>query len=244
MGGGILLFYLDKIDNIEPLFSISGFVYWSLLFYWAARWAIRQRRSILKLKTEKEKTELLHLQNQVNPHFFFNMLNNLYDWVGKDPEKAQALILKFSDMMRYSIYDGQKDFVALDEEITYLENYIELHKMRYHNKINVQFNTEIAANSIKIVPLLFIMLLENAFKHGVESLGDNAYVTSKLFSTGTTITFEVENNFNPDEVSGEPGIGLKNLKRRLELVCPKKHNLLFSINKAVYKTSLTLKYDD
>ena len=242
--GGILLVYIDEIEDIEPIFSISGFIYWSLLFYWAVRWVFNQRASILKLKTEKEKTELLHLQNQVNPHFFFNMLNNLYGWVGKDQKKAQELILKLSDMMRYSIYDGQKNFVTLEEEITYLENYIELHKMRYHKNINIQFSVDIDTNPRKIVPLLFILLLENAFKHGVENLGDTAYVIIKLTSNNTAITFEVENNFNPDEVTKEQGIGLKNLKRRLELVYPKTHDLSFSITNAVYKTSLTLQYDD
>ena len=75
--------------------------------------------------------ESLHLQNQVNPHFFFNTLNNLYGWVGKDPDQAQKMILKLSEMMRYSIYQGQDDYVTLEEEVDYIEKYIDLHQMRY-----------------------------------------------------------------------------------------------------------------
>lgn len=95
-------------------------------------------------------------------------MNNLYELVDKDSKKAQELILKLSGMMRYRIYEGNKDNVLLSEEIVYLHNYIALHKMRYHKTIDVQFKIETGAIDYEIMPLLFIILLENAFKHGVE----------------------------------------------------------------------------
>ena len=108
--------------------------------------------------------------------FFFNTLNNLYGLINKDPEQAGELVLELSELMRYSIYDGQKDRVPLIQEVEYLERYVNLHKMRYQKLIDVRFNKHIQDEAAPIMPLLFIILLENAFKHGVEKLRDSAYV--------------------------------------------------------------------
>ena len=116
------------------------------------------------------------------------MLNNLYGLVGKDAKKAQELILKLSDMMRYSIYEGEKDLVTLKEEVDYLKNYIELHKMRYHKKIAIHFNCQILGD-YKVMPLLFIILLENAFKHGVERLRSDAFVNVTMIASENEIQF-------------------------------------------------------
>ncbi|MFZ6013313.1 MAG: sensor histidine kinase [Bacteroidota bacterium] len=237
---GLVLVMLEELD-IEPFFSFLAFGYWSLLLYWSARWIFDQVKGILKLIKEKTNVELLHLQSQVSPHFFFNTLNNLYGLVEKDSKKAQQLILKLSDMMRYSIYEGQKETVTLEEEVEYLNNYIELHTARYHKKIEIQFNKHIQKEGIKVKPLLFIILVENAFKHGVENLRENAYVHIHLTTDENEITFVIENNFEDKEFVTAEGIGLKNLKRRLDLIYPKKHSLShFSANN-IYKAKLTLK---
>ncbi|WP_108804191.1 sensor histidine kinase [Aquimarina sp. Aq107] len=225
----------------ELIATLLSFFYFGILFVVGIRWVSRQLKTIIKLKNEKSKTELLHLKSQVNPHFFFNTLNNLYGLVEEDSKKAQELILKLSDMMRYSIYEGQRDFVTVKEEIEYLKNYIELHKMRYHKKTEVNFNLHIQYEESKVMPLLFIILLENAFKHGVENLRDGAYIHINMTSGIDEIHFAIENNFDASEVTKEPGIGLNNLKRRLELVYPKKHSLSFAITEDVYKVQLTLK---
>ncbi len=183
--------------------------------------------------------ELLHLKSQVNPHFFFNTLNNLYGLVGTDKEKAQKLILKLSDMMRYSIYEGEKEYVALEEEIQFLQNYIELHQMRYRKEITIKFEENINSDQ-KITPLLFIILLENAFKHGVENLRENAFIEIKITSEDNKVQFSIVNNFDPDEIPEKAGIGLKNLKRRLELMYPNRHQLIFSKKENIYETYLTL----
>lgn len=210
-------------------------------FFLILRWAFVQIRSIIKLKSEKKQTELLHLKSQINPHFFFNTLNNLYGLIEKDPKKAGKLVLKLSDMMRYSIYDGQKDLVTLEEEIDYLNNYIELHKMRYHKKIDVKFDINIEGTEHHLMPLLFIILLENAFKHGVENLPKGAYVNIDLLANNKEIQFMVENNFDEEALAEEQGIGLHNLTRRLELVYPKKHTLSSTSVNDVYRAQLTLR---
>lgn len=230
--------------DFNPVLGYTLIVYYTLLIGLiigcAIHWIIRNIKSIIRLKNEKVKTELMHLKSQVNPHFFFNLLNNLYGLVGKDSKKAQELILKLSDMMRYSIYDGEKDTVLLSEEVTYLENYIELHKMRYHKTIDIQFNIDIKDDDYEINPLLFIILLENAFKHGVENLREHAFVRINLEAHNNIVNFEIENNFDNSEENQDAGIGLKNLKRRLELVYPKSHNLTVTKTDTIYNAKLNI----
>jgi two-component system sensor histidine kinase AlgZ len=227
------------LGNYNPKVTFLVVCYYIFLVSLGVFWFTKQLISITKLKNEKAKTELMLLKSQVSPHFFFNMLNNLYGLIGKDAKKAQKLVLKLSDMMRYSIYEGEKDLVTLNEEIDYLKNYIELHKMRYHKRIDINFNCQIEEDH-KVMPLLFIILLENAFKHGIERLRDSAYVTINMITFKDEIQFSVENNFDSSENVEEPGIGLKNLKQRLELVYPNRHKLSFSIVEKVYKVKLTL----
>ncbi|WP_255362731.1 sensor histidine kinase [Tenacibaculum sp. MAR_2009_124] len=181
----------------------------------------------------------MHLQSQINPHFFFNMLNNLYGLVDKDSDKAKQLILKLSDMMRYSIYEGQKERVTLQQEIDFVRNFIKLHKMRYHKNITITFDVSVEDETLKIVPLLFIILVENAFKHGVEVLRNNAFVNIFINSEEAQVCFKIENNFDIDEKS-ETGIGLENLKRRLILAYPKKHDFTHTIQQDMYSAKLTL----
>ncbi|GJM35534.1 MAG: hypothetical protein DHS20C18_45350 [Saprospiraceae bacterium] len=240
IGNGVALILFNDYWSEDQFFLIFVSFYFPVLFFLMVRWMLDQIRTIINLKNEKSKTELMHLQSQVNPHFFFNILNNLYGWVEKDPQKAQELILKLSDMMRYSIYDGQKDFVTLEEEILYLKNYIELHKMRYLKKIGISFNIDIQEMASKVMPLLFIILLENAFKHGVENLRENAYIKIDISNKKQEISFFIENNFDPENDRQHTGIGLKNLKRRLELVYPNRHTLLLSAKENIYKANLTI----
>jgi LytS/YehU family sensor histidine kinase len=228
------------LADYPSVVGITVVIYYALLLVAGIIWVLIQLKYLMTLKNEKKKNELLHLQSQVNPHFFFNMLNNLYGMVDKDSEKSKALILKLSDLMRYSIYEGEKSLVTLEEEVTYLKNYIELHQMRYHKSIDIQFNTTIEDNNIKVMPLLFIIFLENAFKHGVENLRDNAYIHIDLISKNKEINFKIENNFDKNTLPEKSGIGIKNLKRRLELAYPNKHNLIFTNIDSVYNVQLQL----
>ena len=232
----------DSVVFLEGYPSTVGIVvvlYYSLLLLAGLVWVVMQVKSLMELKNEKTKNELLHLQNQVNPHFFFNMLNNIYGMVDRDTEKAKEIILKLSDLMRYSIYEGEKTIVSLSEEITFLKNYIDLHKMRYHKTIDVQFNTDMDRDA-DIPPLLLIILIENAFKHGVEHLRENAYVHIDLTVKNDTLDFKIENNFDEDEVKKNKGIGIKNLKRRLQLLYPNRYQLNFTESNAIHKARLTI----
>lgn len=236
--GIIIVFFNDYFGKKE------GFVEFLLLFsitvvITVSHWLFVNIKAIIKLKNEKTKTEMMHLQSQVNPHFFFNMLNNLYGLVDKDSEQAKQLILKLSDMMRYSIYEGQKEYVILQQEIEFINTYIELHKMRYHKNISINFDVDVDNENIKLMPLLFIILVENAFKHGIEVLRNDAFANISIRSNQKEITLNVENNFDVEEKRNK-GIGLDNLKRRLELAYPKKHEFTHSIVDDIYTAKLKL----
>ncbi|CAM1343357.1 sensor histidine kinase [Tenacibaculum amylolyticum] len=237
--GFILVIFNDTFGKKEGFVEFVA-LYFILVFITVAYWIFKQIKSIIKLKNEKTKTELLHLKSQVNPHFFFNTLNNLYGLMEKD-SKERDMVLKLSDMMRYSIYEGEKDWVSLEDEIKYINNYIELQDIRYHKKSDVQFNHKVENPQARIMPLLFIILVENAFKHGLENLDKNAYIHINLIESEHEVSFMIQNNFEVQESLNTIGIGLKNLKRRLELVYPKKYSLFFDVTDNIYTVKLSLK---
>jgi len=232
-----LLVLAALIEEYEVYFVIAAVFFTGLVFI---PWLIWQVILVVRLKNERKKSELLHLKSQVNPHFFFNTLNNLYGLIKRDPKKAEELVLKLSDIMRYSIYKAQEERVTLEEEVEYLNNFIELHKMRYHKKIDVDFHVDIN-QGYKVMPLLFIILIENAFKHGVENLRENAFVHILLTTADNEIHFEIKNNFDESIASEEHGIGLNNLKRRLALAYENKYHLRLARDNGEYLAELRLK---
>jgi LytS/YehU family sensor histidine kinase len=142
-------------------------------------------------------------------------------------------------MMRYTIYMGKEDFVPIKDEIEYLKNYIELHKIRYHKTVDIRFyhSTE---SDCPIAPLLFIIPLENAFKHGVERLTKDAYIHMNLKTQDGIIHFDIENNFGEQKANQTTGIGLNNLKQRLKLLYPNTHKIQIKVTKNIYKFSLKI----
>ena len=207
-----------------------------LIFYWVYKY----RRGIQQLKSDKLEAELMLLKNQINPHFFFNTLNNLYSLIKKDADAAQDYVLKLSDLMRFTIYDSGKESVMLKDEVSYLMNFIDLQTARYHKEIDLNFEKTIKNSDASVAPLLFINLLENAFKHGVEKVTDYAFVHVKLIEDDTKISFTVKNNYDAEDTSENEGIGLKNLKDRLNLLYPNTHKLCNSMEENIYKTTLEI----
>ncbi len=205
----------------------------------ALLWVFEQWKWFKTMQSEKTKAELALLKSQVNPHFFFNTLNNLYTLTVQNAKEAPDVILKLSDVMRYTIYQGKKETVPLEDEISYLENYLALHDIRYHKNVEILFDHDIE-EGFEIAPLLLIVLLENAIKHGVETLADNAYIKAILRAKDREIDFYIENNFDGDEKK-EEGIGLQNLSRRLELIYPKRHALDIVKEKNVFKAHLNIR---
>lgn len=205
----------------------------------AALWVYEQWRWLKMLQADKAKAELALLKSQVNPHFFFNTLNNLYGLVVEKSAQAPQVVLKLSDMMRYTIYEGKEERVSLTDEVKYLETYIELHKIRYQKKVDIQFTHELE-KELKLAPLLFIILLENAFKHGVERLTEKAYIYLELKTRGNQIFFTIENNYDPNASNQKAGIGLDNLRQRLTHIYPNRHELRIEKTDSKYTAHLNL----
>ncbi|MEL7118360.1 MAG: sensor histidine kinase [Bacteroidota bacterium] len=205
----------------------------------AVLWGYEQWRWLKTLQAEKANAELALLKSQINPHFFFNTLNNLYGLVIQKSNRAPEVILKLSDMMRYTIYEGKEDEVPLKNEISYLENYIELHKIRFQKKVDIRFTHDVGVD-LKVAPLLFIILLENAFKHGVEKMRENAFIHLQMQTQGKQLFFTIENNFEESTSTHKPGIGLDNLKQRLAFLYPNQHELIIEKNESTYKVLLNL----
>lgn len=237
--GYFLYLFISTPDfNTQNRESFASFILFPLPIF-AALWGYEQWRWLQHLKTDKTHTELSLLKSQVDPHFFFNTLNNLYGLVLEKSDQAPEVILKLSDMMRYTIYKGKEDYVLLKEEISYLEDYIELHKIRYRKKVDIRFSKEVD-EQLRITPLLFIILLENAFKHGVEKIWENAFVHIRLESEGNKLLFSIENNFDASRPKATPGIGLDNLKKRLAHIYPNRHDLRIEKENNVYSVHLSL----
>jgi hypothetical protein len=202
-------------------------------------WFFQQWKWVKTLESKKTKAELSLLKNQINPHFFFNTLNNLYGLTVEKSDDAPSVVLKLSDMMRYTIYMSKKEFIPLKDEVEYLKNYIDLHKIRYQKKVDIQF-TYSNVTDYQIAPLLYVIALENAFKHGAEKLTENAFIHVNLSTSEGTILFEIENNFEKPESKQDSGIGLDNLKQRLQLLYTNKYELITESNNSVYKFILKL----
>lgn len=210
------------------------------LFYLVFSWIFKYRKSIQKLKSDKLEAELMLLKNQINPHFFFNTLNNLYALIKKDADAAQDYVLKLSDLMRFTIYDSGKEKVKLSNEIDYLINFIDLQTSRYHKEIDINFEKKIQNSDATVAPLLFINLLENAFKHGVEKATGDTFVHIELTQDDQKIHFSIKNNYETEDHSENNGIGLANLKDRLNLIYPNAHQLTQSIDNNTYTATLEI----
>ena len=164
--------------------------------------------------------ELKYLRSQIQPHFFFNTLNNLYSLTIDKSEKAPDLILKLSDLMKYFLYETGKDYQTLKNEIDHIKDYIEIERLRYDETLKIDFNIEGEIKKTLIKPLLLIPLVENAFKHGARNSEKNPYININLIVTKSLINFKVENSSqNPTKKIKQQigGIGLSNVKKRLEL---------------------------
>lgn len=181
-----------------------------------------------EMENEKLYAELNFLRAQINPHFLFNTLNNLYYLAYSKSDNTTEVISKLSQMMRYMIYESNHEKVLLSKEIEYMQNYISLEQLRLNNQVPIQFSVEGETENIWVAPLIFITFLENAFKHGVNNKSSGAWINLSIKMSGKQCTYTVENSKLPasaDSKEGKSGIGLQNVKRRLELSYPGQYQL-------------------
>jgi len=216
------------------------------LAYAFSKKMIQEEKNKHKLIKEKLNTELAYLKSQINPHFLFNILNNLFSlaYKNKDPETADG-IFKLSKMMRYMLYEGNKPKIPLSKEMEYIENYIELQKLRFHpdDNIQIQLNKYGMLDSFMIPPLLLIPFVENAFKHGI-SIENQSKITISIHLENNVFTFTIQNtNHKVKDIKNKEysGFGLKNVKNRLDMLYKDKHKLVIKDNPGIFEVKLTLK---
>ena len=168
---------------------------------------------------EKLETELKFLRNQVNPHFLFNTLNNIYALTRKKSDKAPEVVMKLSELLSFMLYESGKESITLAEEIKILEDYIELERIRYNERLSVEFHKDLDDTSQAIAPLLLLPLVENAFKHGVSETRFDSFVRINMELKNAQFRFHIENTMpNGKTVNGSHNIGLNNIRRQLELM--------------------------
>lgn len=196
-----------------------------------------------EVENEKLMAELNFLKAQINPHFLFNTLNNLYFLVFTKSDNATEVIAKLSQMMRYMIYDSNHAKVQLSREIEYMQNYIDLERLRLNNEIPIQLNVEGNPDDVSIAPLILITFLENAFKHGISNNKPDAWINIFIRLNGRHCVYIVENSkprlaYPP--INGKSGIGLQNVNRRLELSYPGEYDLKTEDLPDRYKVELNI----
>ena len=209
---------------------IYGFFYFAFFFLATCAMAIwngyhnsLKIKNLQKLQTE---TELNFLKAQVNPHFLFNTLNNLYATARIESPTTASGLIKLADLMRYMFTKANQESVLLSEEIAYLDNYIDLEKMRLNEGAHVSFLKKGDFTDKKIAPMLLLPFVENAFKHGVEKQLDNIFVEINLSLQGNTLYFQVENNKQfGDKHPLSIGSGLENVKKRFAIGYPNRHDI-------------------
>ena len=202
---------------------------------------IYEKRRAEEFQKVQLRTELDLLKSQIQPHFFFNTLNNLYALTLEKSDAASEVVLKLSDIMQYILYDVKEPFINLFDEINYIQNYLDLEKLRYGERVSSKIKITGDIENIKVPPLLFLPFIENCFKHG--SKENECIKVSISFEVlkDNMLKFKVENNFNEFYTSTEKhGIGIKNVKRRLELLFNNKFKFKTTIKKNNYLVSLKI----
>lgn len=198
-----------------------------------------------QLKSKQLEAELKFLRAQVNPHFLFNVLNNIYSLSFYDASRVPTVVLKLSEMMRYLLHETNKERVSLSDEIQYLENYIALHQLRTEEVQNVEFNVESTEElmQLRIPPLLFLPLIENCYKHGNVEDTKQGWMKIQLRVNERGISFRVSNSIGTKakkQLGKASGTGLKHLRERLELLFPGKYHLDFTQDDSEFTLNLKL----
>jgi LytS/YehU family sensor histidine kinase len=208
------------------------------------KWIDTRKRERM-LEKEKIETELKFLKSQFNPHFLFNTINSIFVLIHKDPAMASASLAKFSDLLRYQLYECNEHQIPLNHEITYLRNFIELEKLRQEKNVCVELNiTPELPVDFSIAPFILMPFIENAFKHVSHSLQSNR-INIQLHTDQDQLFFKVVNSISSQDIASKEmiqhsGIGLKNVQRRLQLLYAGKHELTITREEDQYCVSLRL----
>jgi sensor histidine kinase YesM len=247
----MLYFIVEKFQmlmldyNTRDIYSLLAGTYFIVFLSATIKlteyWVHEQSKKQVALK-EKVETELKLLKSQIHPHFLFNTLNNIYALTLQKSDKAPDAIIKLSELLDYLIYHGENEQVSLEKEIELIDHYMELEKLRYGNRLQASFDKKGDTGHIMIAPVLLLPFVENAFKHGISQSRDRVWIKIHLEISNRNINFHIENSkppSRPEEVS-QGGIGLENLKRRLEILYKDRYSLEMLDKEDIYSVHLKL----
>lgn len=231
-------FYFPKIAkmfvSIYPVTFTAVAI--KLLKYW-----FQNKQAQQVLAEEKLQAELKFLKTQIHPHFLFNTLNNLYALTLKKSDLAPGIVLKLSELINYMLYECKGEEVPLSNEIKFIRNYVDIEKLRYGNKLDVEIRVNGDVSGRVIAPLILLPFVENCFKHGASLELDQSWVKVDIDSQPDSIIFKVENNKVAGNGNGHgQGIGIQNVKRRLDLLFPESHNLKIINGQETFLVILTI----
>jgi hypothetical protein len=197
-----------------------------LIGFQMIRYSFHQQQLNQQLIIANQHIELKSLKDQINPHFLFNTLNNLYGLTSQDPQKAGEVVMRLGQLMQYMLYEGNMARVPLRREISYLQNYLALERIRYGERLHLSLQISGPTDQLFIAPLILLPFVENAFKHGASRQLDDAWLQIQLTVSEKELIFKVENS-KPELVDELPatGIGLPNIAKRLKLIYPGRHQL-------------------
>jgi two-component system LytT family sensor kinase len=221
----------------NTLYAVWFLLISTLLFY-TQKW-VSQRQQVRNIQISQLQTELKYLRAQVNPHFLFNGLNTIYGNIDMRDQKARDILLQFSDLLRYSLYEADTDLVYLQQEATWLENYVALQRARSDSGLRIDLAIDIEDGFVQIAPLLFMAFVENAFKFATHEEDRVNAVTIRLSQKGDRLVFECSNTAEEHE-QAPGGIGLSNARRRLELLYHDRFTLDIKKEPNNYFVQLTL----
>lgn len=229
------------IWNVISLVCMVGM---AIAIQTTCNWYINKEKEAEKRRSEIE-AELKNLKSQLNPHFLFNTLNNIYALIAISQEKSQEAVMELSKLLRYVLYESDKEFVPLSKELEFTSNYIELMKLRLQSNVELEVNIQDNNNNIIIAPLLFISLIENMFKHGVAANKQlKSFIHINIYTDEDhTIVCKLKNSHHPKDATSDKsgsGIGIENLKRRLELIYPSNHSFTSTVEENVYYSTLII----
>ena len=233
------------IGNLEPTYDVfegafALVISYSLKYAWMA---ITTKNQVLKLEKDNLQLELNALKAQVNPHFMFNTLNNIYSLAMQRSDKTPEMILKLSDMMRYVLYECNTDKVPIEKELQFIRDYIDLERIRHHDdKVKIDLKIDAGDEAATIEPFLLMPFIENSFKHGLNNRLENQWIRIHIDQQPNGLVMKVENSHEPAKVNGKKpgGIGIENARRRLNLLYDKKHNLNIRSDERQFTVDLKL----
>lgn len=215
------------IEKIIPVILINAISLWLLSIVLSILWTVYDR--LKQAESERLSAQIASLKSQINPHFLFNTLNNIYAIAIDTSPQAADMIDKLSEMMRYTMKDIQQDFVLLEDEINYISNFIELQKLRLDRSVKLEYYSLEDAPALRIAPMLLLPFIENAFKHGVNS-EQKSHIRIEITMDKTELQLKVVNNKVDvqHDISKRSGLGIENTRHRLNLIYPSKHLLVIN----------------